>query len=42
MKLDVRSYDLEKTREVLEGVSLSEIISRARAAKYETTKENLS
>ncbi|NWG38248.1 hypothetical protein [Nitrososphaera sp.] len=41
MKLDVRSYDLDKTRKILQGVSLSEIVSRARAAKYEA-KENLS
>ncbi|WP_337863055.1 hypothetical protein [Nitrososphaera sp.] len=40
MKLDIRSYDLEKTKKILEGVSLSEIVSRARAAKY-GTKENL-
>lgn len=38
MKLDVRSYDLEKTRKILQGVPLSEIASRVRAAKSKDDK----
>ena len=35
MKLDLGSYDVKSTRKLLKGISLADIVSESRAAKYE-------
>jgi len=35
MKLDLSSYDLKSSRKILKGISLADIVSESRAAKYE-------
>lgn len=37
MKLDLKSYDIDSTKKILSGISLSAIVSEMRAAKYEKT-----
>lgn len=34
MKLDLSSYDLKSTRKLLKGISVADIVSESRAAKY--------
>jgi len=35
MKLDLKSYDIESTKKILSGVSLSKIVSRMHSEKYQ-------